>query len=344
MAQLNQMQHSWRTRWSRAAKVGPLRHVDFVIANCLRRPSALGRWAALVVFLLAATGADFANATIVRFITTVGNIDVRLFHSATPLSVANFLNYSTTERFDNTFIHRSIPGFIVQGGGFRITTDLANAIDLPADPPVLNEYGLSNLRGTLAYAKVGPPTGQPPTPTTINSATREWFFNLADNSSNLNNQNGGFTVFGRVVGTTMSVVDAIAAKQRANFGGAFSTLPVNNLQKVVGQANAFPEDVVNVTRVITRPIPPGDYDFNGRVEAADYTVWKNTLGSTTNVAADGNGNGIVDSADFTFWLDTLGQIGGSGAIDVFPVPEPATGFLLSLAATWLLLSTRRRRR
>lgn len=290
---------------------------------------------ATMAFLMWCGGS--AEATIVRFSTTKGNIDVRLYDKATPLSVANFLNYATTQRFDNTFFHRSVPGFVIQGGGFRITTDIFNAVDLPADPPVQNEFGITNARGTLAYAKLG---GNP------NSATREWFFNLANNAgtppNGLDYQNGGFTVFGRVLGNGMSVVDSIAALETVNAGGAFSNLPVNSLSKVLSQQNAFHDDVVNVTSVTVRNLPAGDYDFNGTVNAADYTVWKNSFGSTTNAAADGNGDGRVDAADYTIWRNTLGQTSGSGAWEVVAVPEPAT--LASTAIFVALLGVFRARR
>jgi peptidyl-prolyl cis-trans isomerase A (cyclophilin A) len=299
--------------------------------------SVMARCAAMTLAAAWLTwSASSARATIVRFTTTVGVVDVRLYDKATPLSVANFLNYSTTQRFDNTFIHRSVPGFIVQGGGYRITTDIFNAVDLPADAPVQNEFGISNLRGTLSYAKLG---GNP------NSATREWFFNLANNAANLDNQNGGFTVFGRVVGSGMTVVDAIAAKTRVNAGGAFTDLPINNLTKVQQQSNVFIDDVVNITTVTVRNLPAGDYDFNGTVNAADYTVWKNSFGSTTNAAADGNGDGVVNAADYTIWRNTLGQTSsgaGAGGFAVEGVPEPEAMLLLALGGSLVALWRRRR--
>ena len=96
-----------------------------------------------------------------------------------------------------------MPGFIVQGGGFRL--DLAwPASAIPENAAITNEPEFSNLRGTIAMAK----TSQP------DSATNQWFFNLADNSANLDIQNEGFTAFGEIVGNGMDVVDAIAALQR----------------------------------------------------------------------------------------------------------------------------------
>ena len=138
-----------------------------------------------------------------------------------PATVANFVNYVEDGDYTNSIIHRSIPGFIVQGGGFTIN-ELAVSL-VPADDPVVNEFSAdrSNLRGTIAMAKLG---NDP------NSATNQWFFNLADNSANLDNQNGGFTVFGEVVGDNdLTAVDAIANLPTINATGAnpaFTDLPV----------------------------------------------------------------------------------------------------------------------
>jgi peptidyl-prolyl cis-trans isomerase A (cyclophilin A) len=120
--------------------------------------------------------------------------------------------------YTNSVIHRSVPGFVIQGGGF--TFDMATPLNqVPAFAPVVNEPEFANVRGTIAMAKLG---GDP------NSATSQWFFNLADNTANLDGQNGGFTVFGEVVGNGMDVVDAIAALPRFNFGGATNELPLRN--------------------------------------------------------------------------------------------------------------------
>ena len=89
----------------------------------------------------------------------------------------------------------------------------------------------------------------------------------------------------------------------------------------------------------------GDYNFNGTVDAADYVVWRKSLGqSGTALAADGNPNGQIDSGDFNVWRSHFGQTvpgAGSGSAETSPsqtaVPEPATLVLLMFAAVgWCL--------
>ena len=50
----------------------------------------------------------------------------------------------------------------------------------------------------------------------------------------------------------------------------------------------------------------GDYNGNGVVEAGDYSVWRNTLDSATDLRADGNGDGIVDRLDYAVWKSNFG--------------------------------------
>ena len=167
------------------------------------------------------------NGTIARFVTDIGEINVLLYDQAnpgvtrsTPLTVENFLRYVNDGRYEQTVFHRSVSGFVIQGGGFkRPDTDGVAPFPIPAFPSVNNEPGNTNTRGTIAMAKLG---DQP------NSATNQWFFNLGNNASNLDNQNGGFTVFGRVI-KGLDVMDALAAVPVYNFGEEpFTQLPLRN--------------------------------------------------------------------------------------------------------------------
>ena len=65
----------------------------------------------------------------------------------------------------------------------------------------------------------------------------------------------------------------------------------------------------------------GDYNGNGVVDAADYTVWRDTLGSTSNLAANGNGNDQIDAGDYTVWESQFGRAAGTGSGQNLPCPN-----------------------
>jgi peptidyl-prolyl cis-trans isomerase A (cyclophilin A) len=183
--------------------------IGFIETICARRTIAAA---------VACLAAPVAHATIVEFQTSEGTFQVNLYDNGTPETVANFLEYVNNGAYTNAVIHRSVPGFVIQGGGF--TFDMATPLDpIPTNPAVVNEPEFANVRGTIAMAKL---SGNP------DSATSQWFFNLADNTSILDGQNGGFTAFGEVMGDGMDVVDAIAALPVYNFSGATSEIPLRN--------------------------------------------------------------------------------------------------------------------
>lgn len=147
----------------------------------------------------------------VRIETSFGDVDVALFDDLTPLHVANFMSYVSAGDYDGVAIHRSSSSFftsIVQTGAFRPTTAPNVFVGTTKRPSVANEPGVSNLRGTIAAAK---------TDLDPDSATHDFFFNLADNSLNLDNQNGGFTVFARVAGNGLDVMDQIVSLPIADY-------------------------------------------------------------------------------------------------------------------------------
>lgn len=175
--------------------------------------------------LALSASAFVSQATVVEFRTSLGNIQVNLFDQTTPQTVTNFLNYVNSGAYANNVFHRSPPGFVLQGGGFSysgpIQPSQGFSLDtVQQDAPVMNEPELSNVVGTIAMAKL---SDQP------NSATSQWFFNLRDNSASLDRQNGGFTVFGQVIGDDMQVVNAIAALPLATYlPGPFTQLPIRD--------------------------------------------------------------------------------------------------------------------
>lgn len=77
------------------------------------------------------------------------------------------------------------------------------------------------------------------------------------------------------------------------------------------------------------PALPGNYNGDGLVDAADYTVWRDADGAAGTLpfdGADGDGNGLVDAGDYAVWADNYGA-----AVTPSPVPEPG-GVLLLVAA------------
>ena len=155
----------------------------------------------------------------VRMAGQTRTIDLALHDAEAPLSVANFVAYVNAGRYAANFFHRSVSGFVIQSGGFYFIND-TTFDPVPTYAPVKNEPGRSNLRGTVAMAKLG---------SDPDSATSQWFINLADNSANLDAQNGGFTVFAHVLGDGMTVADAIAATPRydvTNIDSSWTDLPL----------------------------------------------------------------------------------------------------------------------
>ncbi|WP_197530772.1 peptidylprolyl isomerase [Bythopirellula polymerisocia] len=285
----------------------------------------------VVLVILAITRS--ASATVVRFDTVLGSYNIRMFDSLMPETVANFLNYTNTNRYNGTFVHRSVSGFVIQGGGFTYNSSNNTAPGITLSPPINDEpgggvAGPSNIRGTIAMAKSGP-----------NTVTSQWFVNLGNNSSldNPARPDGGFSAFGRVLGNGMTVVDAIAALPIFDLDPfpqqTFDTVPLRNVAGGLADRLVFSNDVSVLN------IPAGDYNFDGTVNSQDLNIWKADFGSMTKAEADGNGNGIVDGADFLIWQRTFGQT--TVPISAFAVvPEPTSVALAALGC--LFLVSRRR--
>jgi cyclophilin family peptidyl-prolyl cis-trans isomerase len=259
----------------------------------------------------------------VRLTTVLGNVDLLLYGQEKPITVANFLNYVRQGRYFKTdptngqlassFVHVSVPGIVIQGGGFLGTVnpaDPANAQPTQVGPfsTIQNEPGFSNARGTIAMAKV---VGQP------NSATSQWFINLGDNGgppNNFDTSNGGYTVFGRVI-NGMTVVDAIAALPRVNAGAPFDSLPVRNY------TNPNPIKVANLVSV------PGITE----IPALSYSAASNS----TNVSVAVSGSNLlvtgnqVGSALVTVTATDLGGASVSQSFTVNVIAAPGRIIQLS---------------
>jgi len=68
----------------------------------------------------------------------------------------------------------------------------------------------------------------------------------------------------------------------------------------------IPGSVINVHQDL-RVTAPGDFNRDGAVDSADYTIWRDTNGSTADPRADANGDGRVDRADYDLWKSHFGS-------------------------------------
>jgi hypothetical protein len=93
------------------------------------------------------------------------------------------------------------------------------------------------------------------------------------------------------------------------------------------------------------PFTAGDYNGDSFVDAADYTIWRNTLGSSDDLRANGDNTGasagVIDQADYAVWKTNFGG-GGAGAVSI-PIPEPISACLLIVGALVAGSAHRRRR-
>lgn len=206
------------------------------------------------------TDPDVSDA--VRFSTVLGDMDIGLFGQQKPITVTNFLKYVDQGRYftqgQSSFVHRSIPGFIIQGGLWIGTSNTQNGAIQPTQvipfSAIQNEPGISNKRGTIAMAQVG---------SDANSASSQWYINLVDNGGPPNNLDirtgsgtnaaGPYTVFGRVVNNTLSVVDAIAQVPVYDFSGVQSSFKNFPLINYTGSA-VLVENLVSIPGISRIPV------------------------------------------------------------------------------------------
>jgi len=137
--------------------------------------------------------------------TNMGTIEVQLNRSKAPITVDNFVKYVNSGFYDGLIFHRVISNFMIQGGGF---TPDGNQKATNAPITLESNNGLNNDVGTIAMARTNVP----------NSATSQFFINVADNSSlNYAPGNPGYAVFGKVI-SGMDVVYAISKVQTSKPG------------------------------------------------------------------------------------------------------------------------------
>lgn len=154
----------------------------------------------------------------IKMKTSFGDILIELDEGKAPITCQNFLKYVENGHYNGTIFHRVIDNFMIQGGGFD-----QSFRQLPTMKPIINEAnnGLSNKRGTIAMARTSD----------INSATAQFFINVADNDfldyQNDSPEGFGYCVFGKVV-DGMDVVDKIKSSKTKS-KGSYQDVPEQNI-------------------------------------------------------------------------------------------------------------------
>lgn len=212
-----------------------------------------------------------ASATVVEFETNQGNFKVNLYDNTTPKTVENFLAYINDGAYANNIIHRKVSNFVVQGGGYSYDGELPLTA-IATFPTIINEPVWSNVKGTIAMAKR---SGD------HNSATSQWYVNLKDNSTSLDGNEGGYTVFGQIIEDGMDVFDKINALNTCP-GQEVPMIDFDDAQCAAGEPGA--ENFVTVYSVTIA-------DATVDTTAGLTMVKNNRLSSPDNNSSSGGGGG-----------------------------------------------------
>lgn len=184
--------------------------------KAVNRSTFLRTALAVVVACFFGGAAHAANPSVV-IKTSLGSITVELDEKHAPKTVANFLSYVDKKAYDGTIFHRVIPGFMVQGGGFK-----PDMTEIAYDAPIANEAtasGLKNTRGTIAMARTSDP----------DSATAQFYLNLVDNGMlDPTADNPGYAVFGKIT-EGLDVIDKIAKVPTGSAPNGMSDVPTQQV-------------------------------------------------------------------------------------------------------------------
>ncbi|MEQ8314917.1 MAG: peptidylprolyl isomerase [Gammaproteobacteria bacterium] len=210
--------------------------------------------------------------TIVEVQTSLGNFFIEVDEQSAPITGSNFLNYVRSGRYNNTIIHGATGGSVIRGGGYRYDDCNSGPEEIETDPPIPNEStGLSNLNGTIAALR---PSNQP------DAATSQWFINIGDDPG-LDTLDGGYAVFGKVLGDGVNVVNEISIA-RGLFLGFFLETPVLNYFELNIDCQLFGRD--NVVQVLMSIVAE---DSGNEVPSASYDSASGLLNANLDLGSAG---------------------------------------------------------
>ncbi|MBT7982053.1 MAG: hypothetical protein HN584_05750 [Akkermansiaceae bacterium] len=270
--------------------------------------------------------------------TNYGNMVFSLFDKTLPDPVSNFLKYVDRENYSNTIFHRSVNSQglnIIQSGSYSLKDN--KFISLPTDPPILNEPGIANDRGTLAFARTSDP----------NSATSGWYINTQDNPGL--DVGNSYTVFGRTINNSLNIIDQIASFPTGSHEVVLNDTPytLSDFPTTDGRTPSFnvTENVIIVKSIVRVPSITYEIISNTNPEIVQTTIEANhssqrltlkplTIGSTQLdlSGTDIDGNKINSSINISVennyeaWAISEGLGPDSNAMN----DRPAKGLLNNL--------------
>lgn len=201
--------------------------------------------------------ANFGNAT-VRFQTSGGNMNAVLRRDIPELaeSIDNFLYYANNAWYDLSIIHRSSKAAdgpplgldVLQGGQFRTNAaSTIEVIDTSGKAPITVAPGISNIRGTIAFARTA----------ALDSITSQFFINFGDNSSILDvttdgggTVTGGYTAFAEITAVpSLAALDNLTNFPRVYCNNNYPVVPVRD---DTVDCDAFNNDPLNTGILLKR--------------------------------------------------------------------------------------------
>jgi len=288
-----------------------------------------------LTFLLSLAAAS--EAQIVRFETTMGNIDMELNpnkDARLQSYVDNILNYVNDNRYLGSWINRAPADFVLQMGGLFSNTKrppltvndtrgvVAFAPVRGVSPSLITQ---KNTIGTVSMALSNGANGQPD----INSGTSSFFINVGNNTQ----LDSGFTVFATI--PDMTVVNQIMALNKTNLAAKFDPNLPANAQDVTFTDVPLQTDGKQV--FVTRAFVVTDATTSTATASATQSLSAQSATAQSGITASSSAGELSASVGAPLTISDP-AIGTSG------VPEPASiaTALIGAAGAGFYFSRRRR--
>lgn len=145
--------------------------------------------------------------------------------------------------------------------------------------------------------------------------------------------------------------DSFVIATAASLRGSFANVTSGSRIATIGGEGTFliiyssATDEVVLSNFIPANFLAGDFNHDGVVDAADYTVWRDSLDQTgiaPYTSGDANGDGAVTSADYQEWKNNFGVSTSNNQKHNVPVPEPyVLSLLIACVVSYSLPNSRR---